>query len=98
MSTEYESLKKALASSEVAKEIEDTEKRLKHYERTIFELKEFVDSKSRETDFELVKAQCLRLVDTLNQEAIIASQQMPGAGGGGGGGGMYDAQAKGGGW
>jgi hypothetical protein len=38
----------------VAKEIDETEKRLKHYERTIFELKEYVDSKSRETDYEVI--------------------------------------------
>lgn len=62
-------------------------KRLKHYERSIFELKEFVDSKSRETDYELVKGTCLQLVNKLNKEAIQASQH--------GGGNFYDAQAKG---
>lgn len=89
VSSEYEGSKKALAANDVAKEIEDTEKRLKHYERTIFELKEFVDTKSRETDFDLVKASCLKLVESLNNEAILASQAGPGVGA------SYDAQAKG---
>ncbi|RYH14275.1 hypothetical protein EON65_33865 [archaeon] len=45
VSSEHENLKKALQNNEIARELEDTEKRLKHYERAIFELKEFVDSK-----------------------------------------------------
>ncbi len=73
----------------VAREIEDTEKRLKHYERSIFELKEFVETKSRETDYDAVKATCLRLTESLNASAIKKCQQF-GSGSGGG------AQAKGG--
>ncbi|KAJ1419695.1 hypothetical protein B484DRAFT_400102, partial [Ochromonadaceae sp. CCMP2298] len=75
-------------ASEVAKEIDETEKRLKHYERTIFELKEFVDSKSRETDYEVVKATCLKITNNLNS-AIVKQAQHGGAS-------MYNAQAKGG--
>lgn len=80
INVEFESLKKALSANEIAKEIEETEKRLKHYERTIFELKEFVDSKSRETDYEVVKAACLKLSQSLNQAIIRQVNQGIGTG------------------
>eukprot|EP01034_Spumella_vulgaris_P025433 gene25433-31896_t len=89
VSIENEALKKSLGANEVAREIEDTEKRLKHYERSIFELKEFVETKSRETDYDAVKATCLRLTESLNAIAIKKCGQF-GSGSGGG------AQAKGG--
>jgi len=88
VNVEFESLKKILGSNDTAKEIDETEKRLKHYERSIFELKEFVDTKSRETDYELVKGNCLKITNTLNAAVIKQSQQM-------GGGVAYGAQAKG---
>jgi hypothetical protein len=62
---------------------------LQHFERTIFELREFVESKSRETDYELVKAGCLKVTQALNAAAVRQAQQT---------GGSYAAQAKGGGW
>jgi intraflagellar transport protein 74 len=74
LSMEHESLKKILTSHEIATEIEDTEKRLKQMERTIFELREFVETKSRETDYELVKGNCLRMLDTLNTLATKKCQ------------------------
>lgn len=54
VSVEHETLKKSLNANDVARELDDTEKRLKHYERSIFELKDFVDTKSRETDYGIV--------------------------------------------
>lgn len=81
---EHESAKRVLINHDFARELDDTEKRLKHYERSIFELKEFVDSKSREMDYEGVKAGCLKLLDTLNGLAIRKVQQ----------GSMQYAQAK----
>lgn len=74
LSAEHESLKKQLASHETDKDLEDTEKRLKHYERTIFEIREFIESKTRETNYELTKGSCLRMTDSLNAAAIKASQ------------------------
>lgn len=88
LSVEYENLKKALTTHEVAKEIEETEKRLKHLERSIFELKEFVETKTRETDFELVKESCLKMIDSLNTQVVRRNANNPviaGPGGGGGG-------------
>ena len=54
-SAESEILKKSLNSNDVGRDLDDTEKRLKRYERTIFVLKELVDSKTRETEYEAVK-------------------------------------------
>lgn len=87
ISIENDSIKKQLNNNEIARELDDTEKRLKHYERSIFELKEFVDTKSRETDYEHVKSICLKLSDSLNSFNIKAAQQVGGAG-------LYNAQAK----
>mmetsp|Transcript_8599 Transcript_8599/g.9120 ORF Transcript_8599/g.9120 Transcript_8599/m.9120 type:complete len:597 (+) Transcript_8599:66-1856(+) len=72
LSAEHESLKKQLAGNETDKELEETEKRLRHYERTIFEVREFIDSKTRETEYELVKSNCLRMAETLNNNAVKA--------------------------
>ena len=77
VNAEYELLKKSLNLNEIGKELEDTEKRLRHYERTIFDLKEFVDSKSRETDFQSTKLQCLALVNSLNDGLVKKLQEYP---------------------
>jgi len=90
VSVEYEGLKKTLGGSETAKEIDETEKRLKHCERAIFELREFVDAKSRETDYDVVKATCLKLTQQLNN-AVVKQAQLSG---GTNPTGMYGAQAK----
>lgn len=70
VSLEHETLKKNLNANDVARELDETEKRLKHYERSIFELKDFVDVKSRETDYDAVKASCVRLVDVMNSVCL----------------------------
>lgn len=67
VSLEHEAVKKSLNANEISKELDDYEKRLKHNERNIFDLKEFVEVKSRETDFEHIKAICLKLTNTLNE-------------------------------
>jgi predicted nucleic acid-binding Zn-ribbon protein len=51
ITVEHETLKKSLNSHDIAREIDDTERILKQKERAIFDLKDFVDSKSRETDY-----------------------------------------------
>ena len=74
---EHEAVKRALNANETARELDDTEKRLKHYERSIFEIREFVDSKSRETDFEQVKGACLKTCERLNQHAVRKAKEQP---------------------
>ena len=75
---ENETLKKQLAGHDVAKDLEETEKRLRHYERTVFELNDFVESKTRETDFESVKAKCLVMLDSLNNLVVKKYSMSPG--------------------
>jgi intraflagellar transport protein 74 len=84
-SVEHEAAKRALTNNDTARELDDTEKRLKHYERTIFEIKEFVTNKSKETDFDAVKGQCLKVLEALNLESIRKAQNAPS---------MNQAQAK----
>jgi intraflagellar transport protein 74 len=79
VSAENESLKRSLAGNDTFKDLEDTEKRLKQYERTIFELKEFVETKSRETNYEPLKGSCLKVGDALNAIAIKKSLDNLGA-------------------
>ena len=65
-STEYEQLKKTLNGHETAREMDDSEKRLRHNERNIFELRELVESKGRESDYLGLKSSCVKMMDTLN--------------------------------
>ena len=79
LSVEHEHLKRNLNSHDTARDLDDMEKRLKHYERSIFELKEFIEAKSRETDFEVIKGACLGSVDKLNTLITKACQEPAGA-------------------
>jgi intraflagellar transport protein 74 len=87
VSLEHEALKKSLNANEISRELDDIEKRLKHGERNIFDLKEFVEVKSRETDFEHIKTMCLKLANTLNDMNVKSTSQNPSAS-------YYNAQAK----
>lgn len=80
VSNDNESLKRQLNNNDAYKELEETEKRLKQYERTIFELKEFVETKTRETNFEPLKSTCLKISDTLNTITIKKSMDNLGSG------------------
>lgn len=70
VSAENEGLKKMLSANETARELEETERRLKQAEKVIFDLREFIEAKSRETDYEGLKANCLKISDSLNAAAI----------------------------
>lgn len=72
-SQEVEMLKKQLAGSETAKELEESEKQLKRKEETVFDLKEFIDSKTRDTEYEGLKNNCLKTIEILNTAAVKAS-------------------------
>ena len=76
-SVEHEAAKRAMTNHDTARELDDTEKRLKHYERSIFEIREFVASRSRETDYEAVKSSCVKIMGSLNDDAIKLAQQNP---------------------
>lgn len=73
VSSENEALKRQCSNNETFKELEDTERRLKQFERTIFEMKEFVEMKTRETNYERLKAACNKSSESLNSMNIKKS-------------------------
>lgn len=91
LSSKYEKKKSALAENETAKTLDSLEQKLRHYEQSIFHLREYIETKGRETDYKGVKDEVLRTVDELNQMHINAqttadlSTGVFGNGGNGGG-------------
>eukprot|EP00968_Pinguiococcus_pyrenoidosus_P004285 scaffold286_cov247-Pinguiococcus_pyrenoidosus.AAC.8 len=67
MSRSHEAVKSQLARSETQKELESVEKRLKYHEQTIFTLREFIETRGRETDYQTVKAECVKVTEELNK-------------------------------
>mmetsp|Transcript_46283 Transcript_46283/g.144780 ORF Transcript_46283/g.144780 Transcript_46283/m.144780 type:complete len:589 (-) Transcript_46283:99-1865(-) len=66
LSRGYEITKAQLAKSETQKELESVEKRLKYHEQNIFNLREFIETRGRETDYNSVKVECLKVTEELN--------------------------------
>jgi len=75
LSHTYDKLKNALVEDDTAKELEQLEQKLRHYEQSIFHLSEFIETKSRETDFQSQKEHCGRIIDELNGLLIGKAQQ-----------------------
>ena len=63
---DYERRRAALAKEPQAAVLEALEGKLKTYEQTVFALREFIATKGRETDFEPVRDETLRLLTELN--------------------------------
>jgi intraflagellar transport protein 74 len=63
---EYEKKKASLAKEPQNAAIEALEKKLKTYEQTVFTLRDFISTKGRETDFEPIRDECLKLLGELN--------------------------------
>ncbi|KAJ8606934.1 hypothetical protein CTAYLR_008637 [Chrysophaeum taylorii] len=74
VSAKYEDLKAKINASEAHKTLTDLEAKLKTYAQTIFQLQEYVDTKSRQTDYKQLKENCNHLVDNLN--AIAKKRNM----------------------
>jgi intraflagellar transport protein 74 len=70
LSSSYDRLKNGLLESETGKTLESLEQKLRHYEQNIHHLREFIETKSRETDFRALKDQCGRLLDEINAAVI----------------------------
>ena len=73
LSAQVEANKKALAVNETSKNLTSLEQKLRHYEQNIFSLKEYVETKGRETDFETLKVDVFKMVKSLNEKAIEIS-------------------------
>ncbi|KAG5180490.1 hypothetical protein JKP88DRAFT_223242 [Tribonema minus] len=67
MAASCEAAKREAAMSEVGRELENLEQKLRAYETNIFSLREFVETKGREIDFEPIRADCAQVVRQLNE-------------------------------
>ncbi|OQR96489.1 Intraflagellar Transport Protein 72/74 [Thraustotheca clavata] len=72
LSNQYENIKHQLASNDTAKTLDSLEQKLRHHEQNIYHLKEFIDTKTREVEYEHVKQDCLKLLTELNTYRIKA--------------------------
>ena len=73
LSAQVESTKKAMTKNETGKGLASLESKLRHYEQNIFNLKEFVEQKGRETDFLTLKEGVMDMTSKLNSMAIETS-------------------------
>jgi len=75
LSGKYEQKKNALVENDTAKGLEALEQKLRHYEQNIFHLREYIQTKEHETDFQKIKDDCSRMLDDLNQRVIQSQAQ-----------------------
>eukprot|EP00903_Cladosiphon_okamuranus_P005511 g5491.t1 len=67
LTARHEACKKELAASETGKTLEALERKMRTYETNIFFLKEFVETKGREIDFQSLRGECMGMVKELNE-------------------------------
>eukprot|EP00306_Pavlova_sp_CCMP459_P002516 CAMPEP_0185179444 /NCGR_PEP_ID=MMETSP1139-20130426/32011_1 /TAXON_ID=298111 /ORGANISM="Pavlova sp., Strain CCMP459" /LENGTH=739 /DNA_ID=CAMNT_0027745279 /DNA_START=1 /DNA_END=2221 /DNA_ORIENTATION=- len=63
---DYERAKAALAADDTASSLEALEQKLRHYESTVFMLSEYINAKSRESDFDTMKRECENMMNAVN--------------------------------
>ena len=74
LSSKYDQKKAALVDNDTAKQLENLEQKMRHYEQNIFQLSEFVQTKMMQTDFRALKDECGRLVGDVNVAVIQKTQ------------------------
>ncbi|KAE9026646.1 hypothetical protein PR003_g11194 [Phytophthora rubi] len=75
LTTQLENLVQETAAQETAKNLDALEQKLRHHEQNIFHLKEYIDSKSREVDYEHLKQDCFRTLQDLNTLHVAQQQR-----------------------
>eukprot|EP01138_Halocafeteria_seosinensis_P008430 gb/GECG01008615.1/.p1 GENE.gb/GECG01008615.1/~~gb/GECG01008615.1/.p1 ORF type:complete len:393 (+),score=94.45 gb/GECG01008615.1/:1-1179(+) len=65
---EYERASSQLESNTTARALENQEKKLKHYEQSIYTLKEYIASKGKDSEYQSVKEEVLGLARQVNQQ------------------------------
>lgn len=73
LTLKLENLKHATANHDTSKTLDALEQKLRHHEQNIFHLREYIDAKSREVNYEHVKHDCFRVLQELN--ALRIKQQ-----------------------
>uniref|UniRef100_K3WFZ0 Uncharacterized protein n=1 Tax=Globisporangium ultimum (strain ATCC 200006 / CBS 805.95 / DAOM BR144) TaxID=431595 RepID=K3WFZ0_GLOUD len=66
LNMQIENLKQATANHDTAKNLDSLEQKLRHHEQNIFHLREYIDTKSREINYEHVKQDCFKVLQELN--------------------------------
>ena len=72
LTSKYEALKGKIQSSEAARSLSTLEAKLRTYGQTIFHLQEYAATKTRETDYTLLKESCMVTVERLNTHTKTA--------------------------
>jgi intraflagellar transport protein 74 len=70
LAAKYEARKQKLTESESASSLEALEQKLRHYEQNIFNLSEYIESKTRESEYEPLRKECESMITQLNQVVI----------------------------
>ncbi|DAZ99426.1 TPA: hypothetical protein N0F65_004059 [Lagenidium giganteum] len=73
LNLQLENLKQETANHDTAKNLDALEQKLRHHEQNIFHLREYIDTKSREINYEHVKQDCIKTLQELN--ALRIKQQ-----------------------
>jgi intraflagellar transport protein 74 len=69
----HEQYEKELASNDTARSLDSLEQKLRSHETNIFSLKEYIETKGREIDFESLREKCKSVMTNLND--ILRQQQ-----------------------
>lgn len=76
LSASYERKKSLLADHATAKTLESLEQRLANYEQKIFQLREYINTKGKETEHASLAEECRQLTDDVNAFIIRAQATM----------------------
>ncbi|NXQ40727.1 IFT74 protein, partial [Catharus fuscescens] len=74
LNTEYETLKKELQENETHSQLTNLERKWQHHEQNNFMMKEFIATKSRESDYQPIMENARKLVKEHNKALIEALQ------------------------
>lgn len=73
LTSKYEALKGKIQASESARNLSVLEAKIRSYGQTIFHLQDFVETKSRETDYKFLKESTFTLLSNMNRNAKTAA-------------------------
>ncbi|XP_039423496.1 intraflagellar transport protein 74 homolog isoform X2 [Corvus cornix cornix] len=74
LNAQYETLKKELQENETHSQLTNLERKWQHHEQNNFMMKEFIATKSQESDYQAIKKNVKKLVKEYNQALIEALQ------------------------
>ena len=73
LTSKYEALKGKIQASESARNLSVLEAKIRSYGQTIFHLQDFVETKSRETNYKFLKESTFTLLSNMNRNAKTAA-------------------------